>query len=155
MTPTYFPCECIWIITLIIINIPERRKVTEEVLCFLFKSSRCCLSVNSPLSQRNRKWSCCAGSWGRMSCTLSRNYSRRKEGRRDRVNFNTRKTFREIFKWIFTVMSLEVKKKKKKQVSVYVFTEELFISDHQVLFTNSAEACDSVTDHFTHFKGNV
>lgn len=38
------------------------------------------LVFNSPLSQRNRKCSCCAGSWGRISCILCRNYRNGEEG---------------------------------------------------------------------------
>lgn len=46
------------------------------------RSDRCKVVVNSPLSQRKRKWSCCAGSWGRISCTRTRNCNQTREKRR-------------------------------------------------------------------------
>lgn len=64
----------------------HRRAGLRERFCFFCecklwsgKRSRCIMIFNSPLSQRKRKWSCCAGSWGRMSCILSRNCSQRKD----------------------------------------------------------------------------
>uniref|UniRef100_A0A0E9SCE8 Uncharacterized protein n=1 Tax=Anguilla anguilla TaxID=7936 RepID=A0A0E9SCE8_ANGAN len=38
----------------------------KHCLCFLYIETLA-------LSQRSRKWSCCEGSWGRMSSILSRN----------------------------------------------------------------------------------
>lgn len=70
---------------------PERRGIVGGVLLWSGIGCRCLQSSNSPLSQRNRKCSCCAGSWGRMSCILCRNWSQRREWRK--------KTFRAMFSY--------------------------------------------------------